>query len=140
MSDGAFYGYIALLFVSAILLAVLGLAGFGQSKGARIFDGIAAVAFLAYSVYLLAFFEGGEVRIFFYAFAVPVLAVIQMVKARKARAEEIQAAHPAYAGQPMAPAGHPAQPPAQYGQPGAQPGAHPGAQPAGQPGAVPPQQ
>lgn len=114
MSDGAFYGYIALLFISAILLAVLGLAGFGQSKGARIFDGIAAAAFLAYSIYLLLFFEGGEVRIFFYAFAVPVLAVVQMVKARKARQEEIQATHPAYA-QPVA-------------------------QPVAQPGAVPPQQ
>jgi hypothetical protein len=109
MSDGAFYGYVALLFVSAILLAVLGLAGFGQSKGARVFDIIASLAFLGYSVYLLAFFEGGEVRIFFYAFAVPVLAVIQMVKARKARQEEIQATHPAYAQQPAAPAVPPQQ-------------------------------
>ena len=90
MSDGTFLGYIALLAASGVLLAVLGIAGFGQTKLARVFDGIAAVAFLGYAVYLLFFFEGGEVRIFFYAFIVPIFAVIQIFKARKARREEQQ--------------------------------------------------
>ena len=48
------------------------------------------LAFLGYAVYLLFFFEGGEVRIFFYAFIVPIFAVIQIFKARKARREEQQ--------------------------------------------------
>jgi len=95
VSDGAFLGYIALLFVSAVALAVLAIGGFGQNTLPRVFQGIGAALFLGYSLYLLLFFDGGSVRIFFYAFAVPVLAVIQVVKSRKARAEA--AAQPAAA-------------------------------------------
>jgi predicted membrane protein len=92
MSDGSFLGYIALLAGSGILLAVLGIAGFGQSTLARVLDGIAALLFLGYAFYLFFIFEGGEVRIFFYAFIVPVIAVVQIFKARKARREEAAAA------------------------------------------------
>ena len=92
MSDGTFLAYVALLFASGVLLAVLGIAGFGQSKLARVLDGVAAAGFLGYSIYLLFFFDGGEFRIFFYAFIVPVIAVVQIVKARKARREEQQMA------------------------------------------------
>lgn len=91
MSDGTFLAYIALLLASAVLLAVLGIVGFGQSKLARVLDGVFAAGFLAYAVYLLFFFEGGEVRILFYAFLVPILAVIQIFKARKARREQARA-------------------------------------------------
>lgn len=84
MSDGAFLGYIALLFASAVLLSVLAIRGFGQSTGARVIDGIFAAGFLVYAVYLLLFFEGGTVHILFYAFLVPVLAVVKMVKGRNA--------------------------------------------------------
>jgi hypothetical protein len=114
VSDGAFLGYIALLFASAVLLSVLAIRGFGQSTGARVLDGVLAAAFLAYAIYLLVFFDGGDVRIFLYAFLVPVFAVVRMVRDRKARRE-------AY---PPAPAGG-------YAQPA------PNAQPA-QPDVVPP--
>lgn len=90
MSDGTFLAYIALLVGSGILLAVLGIGGFGQSKIARALDGVFAAAFLGYAVYLLFFFEGGEVRILFYAFLVPIFAVVQIFKARKARREQAQ--------------------------------------------------
>ena len=91
MSDGTFLAYIALLLASAVLLAVLAIVGFGQSKLARVLDGVFAAGFLAYAVYLLFFFEGGEVRILFYAFLVPILAVVQIFRARKARRERVQA-------------------------------------------------
>jgi hypothetical protein len=135
VSDGAILGYIALLFASAVLLSVLAIRGFGQSKGARILDGILAAAFLGYALYLLLFFEGGDVRIFLYAFLVPVFAVVRMVRDRKARREAAAQAQAAGYGQPSAygPPPTQGQPPA-YGQPG-QPGQF--AQPA-QPGAVPP--
>jgi hypothetical protein len=102
VSDGSFLGYIALLAVSGILLAVLGIGGFGQSTGARIIDGLFAAVFLGYAGYLLFVFDGGEVRIMFYAFIVPILAVVQVFKARKASREA--AAAPAYATEPAAPA------------------------------------
>jgi hypothetical protein len=152
VSDGAFLGYIALLFASAVLLSILAIGGFGQSKGARIIDGILAAAFLAYAVYLLVFFQGGNVRIFLYAFLVPIFAVVRMVRERKARREAAaqtaqagyaQTAQPGYA-QPAEPGyAQPAQPgygqPAQpgYGQPSAQGQPVPQGQPA-QSGAVPP--
>jgi phosphate/sulfate permease len=85
VSDAQFFGYIALLFVSAVLLTTLAIFGFGQSTGARVVDGIFAAAFLGYSVYLLLFFESGNVQIFFYAFLVPVFAVFQMLRGRRAR-------------------------------------------------------
>jgi hypothetical protein len=115
VSDGAFYGYIALLFASGVLLAVLAVAGFGQTKLARVFDAIFGVGFLAYSLYLLLFFDGGEVRILFYAFIVPIFAVIQMVKGVKARRE---AAGAQYSSGPYAPAAqYPGgQAPSPYGQ------------------------
>jgi len=87
VSDGTFLAYIALLAVSGILLAVLGIGGFGQSKGARVIDGLFALVFLGYAFYLLFVFEGGTVRIMFYAFIVPILAVVQVFKARKAKRE-----------------------------------------------------
>ncbi|MFG1606855.1 hypothetical protein [Actinoplanes sp. NPDC049265] len=85
MSDGTFFAYIALLVVSGAILAVLGLGGFGQSKGARIIDGVFAAAFVAYAGYLLFAFDGGTVIISYYAFIVPILAIVQMFKARKAK-------------------------------------------------------
>jgi hypothetical protein len=117
LSDGAFYGYIALLFASAVLLSVLAIRGFGQTTAARVIDGIAAVAFLGYGGYLLLFFGGGQVRIFFYAFIVPIFAVVKMVKERKARREA--ASQPVYPGQfgPQIPYGVPVQAPAVPGAP-----------------------
>jgi hypothetical protein len=117
LSDGAFYGYIALLIASAVLLSVLAIRGFGQTTAARVIDGIAAVAFLAYGGYLLLFFGGGEVRIFFYAFIVPIFAVVKMVKERKAR--RAAAPQPVYPGQfgPQIPYGVPVQAPTVPGAP-----------------------
>ena len=128
MSDGSFYGYVALLFASGVLLAVLAIGGFGQSKLARGIDAVAALGFLGYSLYLLLFFDGGEVRVFIYAFLVPVLAVIQIFRNRKAQRELAESTAPAY-GPPQQGYGQPA-----YGQPGQQQPGHGQPQPAyGQP-------
>ena len=100
MSDSTFYGYIALLFVSGVLLTVFAAGGFGLSKGSRIVDGLFAAAFLIYSAYLLLFFDGGRVVISFYAFVVPVIAVVQLFKVRKARSEAAAVMPPAPADPP----------------------------------------
>jgi hypothetical protein len=134
LSDGTFLGYIALLAVSGILLVILATGGFGQTAAARVIDALFGLGFLGYAGYLLLFFEGGTVQIFFYAFAVPVLAVVNAVKAQKAKREAqayipipygpgqpIPAPRPAgyhpHAGYPGQPVGYPAQP----GQPGVAP-------------------
>lgn len=112
MSDGTFFAYIALLVFSGVLLAVLGLGGFGQSKGARIIDGVFAAAFVIYAGYLLFVFDGGRVIISYYAFIVPILAIVQVFKARKANRQAAEAAA-VPAAEPAAPAQQPVQQPAQ---------------------------
>jgi hypothetical protein len=92
---------------------VLGLGGFGQSKGARIIDGVFAAAFVLYAGYLLFVFDGGTVIISYYAFIVPILAIVQMFKARKAKRQMAEAAAmpaPMPAEQQPAPAPAPNQP------------------------------
>ena len=144
MSDGTFLAYTALLAISGVMLLVLAAGGFGQSAGARVLDALFGAGFLAYGIYLFFFFEGGTVQIFFYAFVVPVLAVVHAVKARKAQrrqqahfyvpSTQYGAAQPyPYAGiQPGAPGfGQP------YPQPG-QPFGYPASGP-GYPGAAPQQ-
>ncbi len=84
MSDGTFYGYILLLAVSGIALTVLAARGFGQSTGLRVIDGLFAAGFLGYAFYLLFVFDGGQVRILFYAFIVPIVAVSKVIKERRA--------------------------------------------------------
>jgi hypothetical protein len=125
MSDGTFLAYILLLIVSGGLLLALAIGGFGQSTVARVFDALFGVGFLGYAVYLLFFFQGTEVRILFYAFIVPVFAIVQMVKARKAKREEQAAPQGLFPGQPAA-----------FGQPG-QPGQVLTGQPVGDPNAQP---
>ncbi len=84
MSDGTFYGYILLLVVSGATLAVLATRGFGQSTALRILDGLFAVGFLGYAFHLLFVFDGGQVRILFYAFIVPIVAVSKVIRQRRA--------------------------------------------------------
>jgi hypothetical protein len=74
MSEGEFHAYVGLLVVSALVLSVLAVRGFGQSTGARIGDGIFAVIFFGYALYLIIV-SPDTVHIFLYAFAAPVVAV-----------------------------------------------------------------
>lgn len=98
MSDGEFHAYIALLAFSGLLLSVIAIRGFGMSMPARVMDGIASVGFLGYAVYLVVA-DPAEFWIFYYAFAVPIWAVIHVRRARK----ETRAAR--FASYAMTPAG-----------------------------------
>jgi ABC-type Co2+ transport system permease subunit len=89
MSDGTLLAYIALLVVSGVLLLVLGAGGFGQTVGARVISALFGAAFVGYAVYLLFFFNGDKVRIFAYAFLAPIVAVVNVVKARKAKRQAV---------------------------------------------------
>ncbi len=83
MSEGEFHAYVGLLAVSAVILSVLAARGFGQSAGARVLDGVFAAGFLGYAGYLVIA-DPDTVRIFFYAFAAPVIGVVHAVKAARA--------------------------------------------------------
>jgi hypothetical protein len=83
VSDGAFHAYIALLVVSGLTLSVLAVRGFGLSATARVVDGLFSVGFLGYAVYLVVG-DPATVRVFGYAFAAPVWAVIHVLRAHKA--------------------------------------------------------
>ncbi|MCU7727795.1 hypothetical protein ODJ79_29110 [Actinoplanes sp. KI2] len=83
MSDGEFHAYVALLVVSGLVLSVLAVRGFGQSMGARVVDGLFSIGFLGYAAYLVVG-DPATVRIFSYAFAVPIWAVVHVRRAHKA--------------------------------------------------------
>lgn len=93
MSDGVFLGYIAGLAISGLIMLVLAATGFGASGVlVRILNGLFGAGFLGYAIYLFFFFEGGEFRIFYYAFILPVLMLISAFRGRQSRSEPAPAA------------------------------------------------
>ncbi|SBT47369.1 hypothetical protein [Micromonospora narathiwatensis] len=110
--------YTLLLMLSGIAMVVVGLAIKQQSTLARIASVVAGIAFFCYGFYLFFLFDGGEYRIFFYAFVLPILLIVQAVKARKQAQEE--AAAQQVAGPPPGQFGYGQ--PAPQGQPQGQPG------------------
>ncbi|QLQ36783.1 hypothetical protein [Micromonospora robiginosa] len=103
-------------------MVAVGVAIKEQGTGSRILNVVVGLAFFGYGFYLLFLFDGGDYRIFFYVFILPILLIVRAVKARK-EARERAAAHQ-FAGPPQQgmfpPSGHgqpaPGFPPAQ-GQP-----------------------
>jgi hypothetical protein len=83
VSDGAFYGYTLLLFLSGTLLVAMAVKGFGQSVGMRAFDAVFGAGFLIYAGYLLIG-QPESVRLLLYAFIVPIAAVGKAYRARQA--------------------------------------------------------
>ena len=88
MSDSTFYGYVAALAVSGVILLVLAALPLGASTGSRVLNGVIGLAMLGYAFYLFFIFEGGEVRIFFAVFVVPVLLIVQTFKSIKEKRDE----------------------------------------------------
>lgn len=91
MSDTQFYLYAGLLTVSGLLLLVMAGIGFGQSAGARVLNALFGLGFTGYGGYLLLLFESGEVRVFWFAFVVPVFMVVQAFRAYQARRNQAPA-------------------------------------------------
>ena len=99
MSDGEFYAYVGALVVSAGVLAFLAARASGPGPVYRILQAIFAAGFLGYAAYLLIA-SPSTVTVFFYAFALPVLAVIRGALSRRHRRGAPVSAPPPYAGQP----------------------------------------
>jgi hypothetical protein len=125
-----FQTYTVMLIVSGALLVVVGSAVPGLSAGMRVLNAAIGVAFAGYGLYLAFVFDGGTYHIFFYAFFLPVLLLVNAFRSWGARrsanaappgypvAPGYAAAPPPY---PAPPAGYPAPQPGypqpQYGQP-----------------------
>ena len=81
------------LALSGLVLLVAASGWAGAKLSTRIFRALGGLAFLGYAFYLGFIFEGGEYRIFFYAFILPVALIVKMVKensARKMREAEVE--------------------------------------------------
>lgn len=112
-AEPLFSWYVVLLAISGIAMVVLGAANLGRSLsiGWRAINILAGIAFAGYAYYLAFVFEGGEYRLFFQAFILPVVLIANSVKALATRGTA-QAAQPAP--QQFGPPAMPYNPNAQY--------------------------
>ncbi len=84
--DPLFSWYVVLLLISGVAMLGIGITNFaGLSIGWRIFNVLAGIGFAGYSIYLGFIFEGGEYVIFFKAFILPVVMIVQFVRSLMAR-------------------------------------------------------
>jgi hypothetical protein len=98
----AFLVYCLLLVLSGAILLASAIGGFGQRPFARIAEALFGGGFVAYGVYLLFFFGGGEFTMFYYAFVAPVFAIVHVVRSRR-RAAPPPPARPGPLGAPQPP-------------------------------------
>ncbi|WP_441245426.1 hypothetical protein [Kitasatospora sp. McL0602] len=85
-AEPLFSWYVVLLFVSGVAMLAIGISNSrALSVGWRIFNMVAGVGFVGYAVYLGFIFEGGSYIIFFKAFILPVVMVINFFRAQAAR-------------------------------------------------------
>lgn len=76
-----FSWYVVLLLISGVAMVGIGaVASSGLSAGWRVFNVIAGVGFVGYGIYLGFIFEGGTYIIFFKAFILPVLMIVNFVR------------------------------------------------------------
>ena len=89
--------YIFFLIASGVMMLVMGGLRLPYARRSRVLNFILGAAFVIYGLYLLLFFTGGHVFIFFYAFVLPILMAVRFFRERAAyRAYRVDAAgHPA---------------------------------------------
>ncbi len=87
-----FSWYVVLLLLSGVAMFAMGCTNAArQSIGWRIFGAVAGVGFVGYGVYLGFLFEGGSYVIFFKAFIVPVVVIINFVRSLMANRQAVPA-------------------------------------------------
>ncbi|WP_227979408.1 hypothetical protein [Nocardia spumae] len=80
-----FTWYVALLAVSGIIMIALASVRNGQSSASRSLNGVLGAVYLGYAAYLAFLFDGGSYLIFFQAFIVPVVMVVNFFRNRAPR-------------------------------------------------------
>ncbi|RRQ77474.1 hypothetical protein CQW39_18010 [Streptomyces griseofuscus] len=121
-AEPLFSWYVVLLFISGAAMLILGVINAsGLSKGWRAFNVIAGLGFMGYGIYLGFIFQGGTYIVFFKAFILPVMVVVNFFRSLSRR-KAMPAPYPMAGQQPMAA-------PAPYPMAGQQPMAAPAPQP-----------
>lgn len=116
-NHGVFYTYAVFLVLSGIAMLVIAGIRSSQRRARRAWSGILGAGFTIYGLYLLLFFQGGHYILFFYAFILPILVIVQFFRDRSAARARLQAG--AFQGPPPGygqPSGY-GQPQPGYGQP-----------------------
>ena len=86
--EPVYLAYLAALVISGVILLVLAVTGFGAGGALpRLLNAVVGLAFLGYAVYLLFFDTSDTYTVFYYAFIVPVLLIIQAFRNRSAKSE-----------------------------------------------------
>ncbi|HEU4891148.1 MAG TPA: hypothetical protein VFT47_06335 [Vicinamibacterales bacterium] len=76
-----FSWYVVLLCLSGVVMVVLAaIKAGGQSVGSRALSAVAGLGFLGYGIYLGFIFDGGSYLMFFQAFILPALLVVNFVR------------------------------------------------------------
>ncbi|GAB3931836.1 hypothetical protein GCM10029976_036840 [Kribbella albertanoniae] len=87
--DPTFSWYVVLLCISGAAMVGMALVkSTGQSNGARILSGVVGAAFLGYGVFLGFISEGDSYWMFFQAFFLPAILVVNFVRGALARRSE----------------------------------------------------
>jgi len=93
VTDSQFMTYVIALGVSGALLLLVALLGFGSTVASRVISGLVGLAFAGYAIYLRFFLaDDATFNMYYYAFIVPVLVIIQVFRSRKQKKEQDAAA------------------------------------------------
>jgi phosphate/sulfate permease len=96
VSDSTFMMYVIALGVSGALLLLVALIGFGSTVASRVISAVVGLAFAGYAIYLQFLMpDDATFNIFYAAFIVPVLVLIQVFRSRKQKREADAAGTPA---------------------------------------------
>ena len=95
-----FYVYVLFLILSGIAMLVMAFVKADYAKRRQALNFILGAGFLIYGLYLLLVFNGGTYFMFYYAFAAPILLIVQFFRDRSAFKARQMAASPAGAFQP----------------------------------------
>jgi predicted lipid-binding transport protein (Tim44 family) len=87
-----FHIYVLFLILSGIAMLVMAGVKTGRAPRRRAWNAVFGAVFAGYGLYLLLFFRGGHYLIFFYAFIVPILMIVQFVRDRSVYRARQQAA------------------------------------------------
>jgi hypothetical protein len=77
-----FYVYVLFLIGSGIAMLTLGFIRAAYARRRRVVNFIFGAGFLVYGLYLLLVFQGGTYFMFYYAFVVPILLIVQFFRDR----------------------------------------------------------
>ena len=90
-----FYVYVLFLIFSGIAMLVMALVKTSYAKRRQVVNFIFGAGFLVYGLYLLLAFNGGTYFMFYYAFVVPILLIVQFFRDRAAFKSRQTATSPA---------------------------------------------